>query len=299
MDFPHQVKIVEVSPRDGLQNEKKTLSASVKIEFINLLSETGLKVIEATSFVSPKWIPQLADGAEVFAGIDKRAGVQYPVLVPNLKGMEAAIAAGAEEIAVFTTPSEKFSQHNTHCSVTESLARIDEIMKVAKRERIRVRAYLSCVLGCPYEGKIAPEKVGELGEELLRMGCYEISLGDTIGIGTPLKVKRLLDIVSRHVPLHYLAVHFHDTYGLALVNIYSALEFGIHTVDSSVAGLGGCPYAKGASGNVATEEVVYLLNGMDIETGIDLKKLVAAGQYISRQLGRSPESKVNLAIQPA
>lgn len=296
MPFPHHIKIVEVGPRDGLQNEKQILPAQVKIDFINQLSNTGLSVIEATSFVSPKWIPQLADSAEVLQGIDKKPNVSYPVLVPNLQGLEAAIAAGAKEIAVFTTPSEQFSQKNANCSVTQSLHRIAEVVDAAKKRRMRVRGYLSCALGCPYEGKVAPEKVGELGEILLRMGCYEISLGDTIGVGTPPKIKRLLEIVSRHVPLKYLAVHFHDTYGQALVNIYSALEFGVCILDSSVAGLGGCPYAKGAAGNVATEDVVHMLNGMGIDTGVDLQKLIAAGRFISKQLGRLPQSKVNLAL---
>jgi len=296
MTFPHHIKIVEVGPRDGLQNETQILPASVKIDFINQLSETGLSVIETTSFVSPKWIPQLADATEVFQGIQKKPNVNYPVLVPNLKGLEAALEAGVKEIAVFTTPSEEFSKRNMNCTVTESLHQIAEVVNLAKKKRLRIRAYLSCVLGCPYEGKILPEKVGELGEILLRMGCYEISLGDTIGVGTPPKIKRLLEIVCRHVPLKYVAVHFHDTYGQALVNIYSALEFGVNVIDSSVSGLGGCPYAKGASGNVATEDVVHMLHGMGIDTGVDLKKLIAAGKFISKQLGRVPQSKVNMAL---
>jgi hydroxymethylglutaryl-CoA lyase len=296
MTFPHHIKIVEVSPRDGLQNESQTVPTEVKIDFINLLSETGLSVIETTSFVSPKWIPQLADAAEVYQGIQKKPNVSYPVLVPNMKGLESALEAGVKEIAVFTTPSEEFCKRNLNCTVTESLHRIAEVVDAAKKKRVRIRAYLSCVLGCPYEGKVLPEKVGELGEILLRMGCYEISLGDTIGVGTPPKIKRLLEVVSRHVPLKYLAVHFHDTYGQALVNIYSALEFGVTVIDSSVAGLGGCPYAKGASGNVATEDVVHLLQGMGIDTGVDLKKLIIAGKFISKQLGRVPQSKVNLAL---
>jgi isopropylmalate/homocitrate/citramalate synthase len=296
MAFPHHIKIVEVAPRDGLQNEKQALPVNTIIDFINQLSETGLSVIETASFVSPKWIPQLANSKEVFLGIQKAPHVHYPVLVPNLKGLEAAIEVGAKEVAVFTTPSEQFSRKNANCSVTESLHRIAEVVDLAKKNRIRVRAYLSCVLGCPYEGKIAPEKVGELGEILLRMGCYEVSLGDTIGVGTPPKIKRLLEIVSRHVPLKYLAIHFHDTYGLALVNIYSALEFGVGVIDCSVAGLGGCPYAQGASGNVATEDVVHMLDGMGIETGINLKKLIAAGRFISKELDRMPQSKVNLAL---
>lgn len=296
MSFPHHIKIVEVGPRDGLQNEKQIIPSRVKIELINQLSETGIPVIETTSFVSPKWIPQLADNSEVFQGIEKNPNVIYPVLVPNMQGLEAAMAAGVKEVAVFTTPSEQFSQKNTNCSVAESLRRIAEVVAVAKKKRMRIRGYLSCVLGCPYEGKIAPEKVGEIGEALLRMGCYEISLGDTIGVGTPPKIKRLLEVVCRHVPLKYLSMHFHDTYGQALVNIYSALEFGISSFDSSVAGLGGCPYAKGASGNVATEDVIYMLQGMGIDTGVDLKKLIAAGRFISQHLGRKPQSKVNMAL---
>lgn len=296
MSYPHHVKIVEVGPRDGLQNEAKTVPTAAKIDFINQLSETGLSVIEVTSFVSPKWIPQLADHSDVFQGITKQPNVSYPVLVPNVKGLEDALVADAKVIAVFTTASEKFSQHNTNCSVEESLHRIAEIAEIAKKRQIRMRGYLSCAFGSPYEEKITPEKVAEIAETLLKMGCFEISLGDTIGVGTPLKVKRLLEIVSRHVPLKYLAVHFHDTFGQALVNIYSALEFGIATIDSSVAGLGGCPYAKGSSGNVATEDVVFMLNGMGVETGIDLKKLVAAGRFISKKIGRQPQSKVNLAF---
>lgn len=296
MSYPHHVKIVEVGPRDGLQNETQTLSSRIKIDFINQLSETGLSVIEATSFVSPKWIPQLADNHEVFQAITKKPNVNYPVLVPNLRGLEDALSAGAKEIAVFTTPSEQFSQHNTNCTVAESMQRIAVVTELAKKRRLRIRGYISCVLGCPYEGKIAPEKVTEQAEALLKMGCYEISLGDTIGVGTTPKIKRLLEMVSRHVPLKYLAVHFHDTYGQALVNIYSALEFGIGVIDSSVAGLGGCPYAKGSTGNVATEDVVYMLNGMGVETGVDLKKIIAVGRFISHQLGRQPQSKANLAL---
>lgn len=296
MSIPVQVKIVEVGPRDGLQNEAKPVPTEIKIEFINRLSETGLSVIEATSFVSPKWIPQLADNAEVYSGITKKQGIHYPVLVPNMKGFESALAVGVKEIAVFTTPSEAFSQRNTNCTIIESLQNITDILAAAKKEKIRVRAYLSCVLGCPYEGDMPPEKVAALTGKLLKMGCYEISLGDTIGVGTPLKVKRLLNAVSKQAPIKQLAVHFHDTYGQALANIYAALEFGVSIIDSSVAGLGGCPYAKGASGNVATEDVVYMLNGMHIETGIDLAKLVEAGKFISHYLDRQTQSKVARAI---
>lgn len=296
MPFPKQVKIVEVGPRDGLQNESALVATNTKIDFINQLSETGLTVIEATSFVSPKWIPQLADNQDVFRGIEKKAGINYPVLIPNLKGLEAALAVGVKEIAVFTTSSEQFSQHNTNCSVAESMQRITEVVKLAKQHNVRVRAYLSCVLGCPYEGEMAPEKVAVLAGQLFKMGCYEISLGDTIGVGTPIKTQRLLESVSQVVPIKHLAVHFHDTYGLALVNIYAALEKGVAVVDSSVAGLGGCPYAKGASGNVATEDVVYFLQGLGIESGVDLPKLIAVGRFISKELGRRPQSKVSLAL---
>lgn len=294
--FPKHVKIVEVCPRDGLQNEIKNIPTQVKIDFINLLSDTGLTVIETTSFVSPRWVPQLADNREVFAGIEKKPNVAYPVLVPNLKGLEAAIAVGVQEIAVFSTPSEQFSQHNTHCSVAESLRRIEEVLDLAKQNHIRIRAYISCVLGCPYEGKMAAEKVANLADKLFKMGCYEISLGDTIGVGTPLATQHLLELVSQYVPISKLAVHFHDTYGQALANIYAALSLGIAIVDSSVAGIGGCPYAKGATGNVATEDVLYMLNGMGIETGVDLKKLLAAGRFISQHLDRQPQSKVNKAM---
>lgn len=295
MSFPQRVKIVEVSPRDGLQNEKQILPTDIKINFINQLSETGLQTIEATSFVSPKWVPQLADATEVLTNIKKMQHVSYPVLVPNLQGFQAAVAAGAQEVAVFTTPSEQFSQHNTNCSVAESLQRIAEILSAAKKNHIPVRAYISCVLGCPYEGEIEPVKVATLAEKLYQLGCYEISLGDTIGTGTPFKTKELIEIVSQKVPLENLAVHFHDTYGQALANIYVALECGIAVVDSSVAGLGGCPYARGASGNVATEDVIYMLNAMGIETTVDLKKIITVGKFISKYLGREPRSKVNLA----
>jgi isopropylmalate/homocitrate/citramalate synthase len=295
MGVDNFVQLVEVSPRDGLQNEAKTLPTSLKIDLIQRLAKTGLSVIEATSFVSPKWIPQLADASEVMKGIQKKPGVIYPVLVPNIKGLQNAIAAGSTDIAVFTTPSEQFSQKNTGCSVEESMQRIREIMIVAKERHLPVRGYLSCVLGCPYEGEIAPEKVATLARELFKLGCFEISLGDTIGVGTPLKTKRLLQVVSDVVPMKHLAVHFHDTYGQALANIYVALECGIRVIDSSVAGLGGCPYAKGASGNVATEDVLYMLQGMNIETGVDLEKLIQVGRFITQELGAKMQSKVNQA----
>jgi len=296
MAFPHHVKLVEVSPRDGLQNEVFILPTEIKIDFINQLSETGIPVIETTSFVSARKIPQLSDGREVYMGIQKNPNVIYPVLVPNIKGLEVAMEAGVKDIAVFTTPSEQFSQHNTNCSVAESMRNITEVIDTAKKNHIRVRGYVSCVLGCPYEGDIAPEKVVEIADKLFHMGCYEVSLGDTIGTGTPVKTKRLFELVARHVPVKYMAVHFHDTYGQALANILVALEFGICVIDSSVAGIGGCPYAKGASGNVATEDVVYMLNGMGIDTGISLEKLIAVGKFISKQLGRKPQSKVNQAL---
>ena len=292
MQLPKSVKIVEVGPRDGLQNESAILPTAIKIDFINQLSETGLRVIEATSFVSPKWIPQLADARAVYSGIQKKSGVLYPVLVPNLTGLENALQVGVTDIAVFTTPSEQFSQKNTGCSVAESMQRISAIMAQAKKHNLRARGYLSCVLGCPYEGHIAPEKVAALASELSKLGCDEISLGDTIGVGTPIKTMRLLEQVLRYVPVNQIAVHFHDTYGQALANIFAALQLGVSVIDSSVSGLGGCPYAKGASGNVATEDVLYMLEGMEIKTGIDLAKLLAVGKYISQQLGKPPQSKL-------
>lgn len=296
MSFPTNVTIVEVSPRDGLQNEAIIIPTAIKIALIDQLADTGLRVIEAASFVSPKWVPQFADAQEVLQGIHKKDGVCYPVLVPNLKGFDLARAAQATDIAVFATASEQFALRNTNCTVAESLQRIAEVVAAARLHNIKVRAYLSCVLGCPYEGEIAPNKTAELAAELMQLGCYEISLGDTIGVGTPLKTQRLLEVVSKKVPVNQLAVHFHDTYGQALANIYAALTFGVATIDSSVAGIGGCPYAKGATGNVATEDVVYLLNGMGIHTGVDLPKLIKVGRFISAQLGRIPQSKVNLAM---
>jgi hydroxymethylglutaryl-CoA lyase len=292
MPFPKCVKLVEVGARDGLQNELKIISTKTKIEFINLLSETGLSVIEAGSFVSPKWVPQLADTYDVLQAIKKNPTVQYVTLIPNLKGLEAAMQSGVTDIAVFTTASEQFSQKNTNCSVAEGMNRIAQIITLAQSNHISVRAYLSCVMGCPYEGDVAIEKTAALANELYQMGCCEISLGDTIGVGTIKKTKKLIEAVSQFVPIEQLAVHFHDTYGQALANIYAALEMGVAIVDSSVSGLGGCPYAKGATGNVATEDVLYMLNGMDIETGVDLKKIIRAGQFISSELNRVSNSKV-------
>ncbi len=296
MTLPKKVRIVEVGPRDGLQNEAGVVPAAVKIELINRLTDAGLPAIEATAFVSPKWVPQMADNAEVMAGIRRKPGVAYPVLVPNLKGFEAALAAGAQEIAVFGAASEAFSQKNINCSIAESLARFEPVAAAAKRHGLSVRGYISCVAGCPYQGAVEPGAVAEVAAALYAMGCYEISLGDTIGVGTPGKIQAMLAAVARVVPMEKLAVHLHDTWGQALANIYAALELGVATVDSSVAGLGGCPYAKGASGNVASEDVVYLLDGLGIETGVDLECLFRAGQYICRELGREPASKAARAL---
>lgn len=296
MKLPSKVKLVEVGPRDGLQNETVIVPTHKKIAFIDLLSDTGLTNIEVTSFVSPKWIPQLADHREVFAQIKKPPGIHYSALVPNLKGLESALGVGVKEIAIFTAASETFCQKNINCSIKESLARFEEVIKNAKPHRIKVRGYVSCVLGCPYEGVIAPEAVAKVANELYQMGCHEISLGDTIGVGTPLKAKHLIEVVAKYVPLNSLAVHFHDTYGQAIANIFAALEEGIAVIDSSVAGLGGCPYAKGATGNVASEDVVYLLQELNIETGVDLNKLCQVGMYISKQLNRSTQSKVARAL---
>ncbi len=296
MSLPSEVKMVEVGPRDGLQNEPRTVPTEVKIELIERLADAGLPVVEATSFVSPKWVPQMADSARVMAGIHRRRGVSYPVLTPNLKGFEAAAAAGAEEVAVFTAASESFSRRNINCSIAESLERFAPVMEAAAARGVRVRGYVSCVLGCPYEGDIAPEAVAEVARRLHAMGCYEISLGDTIGVGTPGKARAMVETVASHVPLERLAAHFHDTYGQALANLYAVLEAGVAVIDSSVSGLGGCPYARGASGNVASEDVLYMLEGLGIRTGVDLGKLAAAGAFISAHLGREPGSKVARAL---
>ena len=292
MQLPKRVRMVEVGPRDGLQNEGTAIPAAVKIGLINRLSAAGLATIEATSFVSPKWVPQMADNVEVLSGIERRAGVSYPVLVPNLKGLEGALAAGVQEIAVFAAASESFSRKNINCSIAQSLERFQEVIAAAGRERVRVRGYLSCVLGCPYEGEIAPAAVASAAARLLEMGCYEISLGDTIGVGTPEKARAMVEAVAKRVPLERLAVHFHDTYGQALANILAVLEQGVSVVDSAVAGLGGCPYAAGASGNVASEDLLYMLDGLGIATGVDLARLIDAGNYISDFLGRPSGSKV-------
>jgi isopropylmalate/homocitrate/citramalate synthase len=291
-NYPESVKIVEVGPRDGLQNEKAILPATKKIEFINRLSQTGLKTVEATSFVSPKWIPQLADADEVFRSIEKKPGVSYPVLVPNEKGMQRALAAGAKDVSIFTAASETFNHKNINCSIAGSIERFKPVMALAAQHGIRVRGYISTVIGCPYEGAIQPEAVANVAKELAGLGCYEISLGDTIGVGTPVKAQRMLAAVAAEVPLEKLAVHFHDTYGQALANIHACLELGVAVVDSSTSGLGGCPYAKGATGNVATEDVLFMLTGMGIETGVDMGKLLEAGAFISTALARRPESKL-------
>jgi isopropylmalate/homocitrate/citramalate synthase len=296
MSLPREVRIVEVGPRDGLQNEPKSVSAAVKIELIDRLGDAGLRAIEATAFVSPKWVPQMADNAEVMTGIRKRPGVAYPVLVPNLQGLQAALAAGAEEIAVFGAASETFSRKNINCSIAESLERFRPVAQTAIARSVRVRGYISCVAGCPYEGEVRPQAVAQVADALFGMGCYEISLGDTIGVGTPGKIRAMLAAVAEKVPSERLAGHYHDTYGQALANIYASLEFGVATFDSSVAGLGGCPYAKGATGNVATEDVVYLMNGLGVETGVDLEKLARAGEFICSALGREPTSKVARAL---
>lgn len=291
------VRLVEVGPRDGLQNEARIIPAADKIALINRLSETGLASVEATSFVSPKWVPQLADAAEVFAGIQRRPGVAYPVLVPNAQGYARARAVGAEEVAVFTAASDAFSQRNTHCSVAESLERIEPVLAQARSDGVRVRGYVSTVLGCPYQGEVPVARVVEVAGWLHRAGCYEVSLGDTIGVGTPHRARAMLEAVASEVPMPALAVHFHDTWGQALANILACLEAGVRVVDAAVAGTGGCPYARGASGNVASEDVVYLLHGLGFATGIDLEALAATGQWLSDLLGRANASKAGRAVR--
>ena len=290
--LPASVRIVEVGARDGLQNEKTIVPTAVKIELIDRLSQTGLRTIEATSFVSPKWVPQLADAAEVFAAILKRPGVSYPVLVPNLQGYERARAAGATEIAVFTAASEAFNRKNINASIDESIERFAPVVERANADGVKVRGYVSTVLGCPYQGEVPLSDVVRVAQRLHALGCYEISLGDTIGIGTPAKARAMLRAVAAEVPIAALAVHFHDTRGQALANILACLEEGVAVVDSSVSGTGGCPYAKGATGNVATEDVVYMLDGMGIATGVDLRMLIDIGLWLSGQLGHETSSKV-------
>ncbi|MGZ8263293.1 MAG: hydroxymethylglutaryl-CoA lyase [Burkholderiales bacterium] len=296
MSLPSKVKIVEVGPRDGLQNEPQPVSSSVKIELIDRLTDAGLPVIEATAFVSPKWVPQMADNAQVMAGIRRKPGVAYPVLVPNRKGLDAAIAAGAEEVVVFGAATESFSKRNTNCSIEDGLARFSEVCAEALARGLKVRGDISVCLGCPYEGDVDPHAVVRVAGALDEMGCYEITIADTIGTGTPGSTRQVLEAVAKHVPVDRLAGHFHDTYGQAVANVYAALECGVATFDSSVAGLGGCPYAKGATGNVATEDVLYMLNGLGIETGVDMDKLIAAGDFICAVLGRPTHSKAAKAL---
>ena len=296
MSLPESVKIVEVGPRDGLQNEAAAVPTEIKVELIERLTAAGLPAIEATSFVSPKWVPQMADSAEVLARLRRPPGCSYPVLTPNLKGFEAALAAGAREVAVFAAASEAFSQRNINCSIAESLARFEPLLAAAEAAGVRVRGYVSCVAGCPYEGAVAPSAVARVALELFRMGCYEIALGDTTGIGTPAQLRALLGTVAAAVPLAHLAVHCHDTRGMAIANVLVAVEAGVAVVDASVAGLGGCPYAPGASGNVATEDVVWLLDGLGVHTGVDLVKLAETGQWISDRLGRPNGSRAGRAL---
>jgi hydroxymethylglutaryl-CoA lyase len=294
--LPKTVRVNEVGPRDGLQNESKTVSTAVKIDLIEQLADAGLKAIEAGSFVSPKWVPQMADTSQVLKGLKPRAGVSYQVLVPNMKGFEAAKASRVKEIAVFAAASETFSRRNINCGIEESLARFAPVANAAKREGMRMRGYISCVIDCPYDGHIEPKTVASVAEKLLKLGCYEISLGDTIGTGTPARIIKMIEAVAKKAPLKRLAIHCHDTYGQALANILAALECGVAVVDSSVAGLGGCPYAPGAAGNVASEDVIYMLDGLGIKTGVHLGRLAAAGRFICAELGREPASKCAKAL---
>jgi hydroxymethylglutaryl-CoA lyase len=296
MSLPTRVQLIDVGPRDGLQNEKQPVPAAVKIALVQRLQDAGLKEIEVTSFVSPKWVPQMGDNAEVMAGITRQAGVSYSVLVPNLKGWEAAQASKPDEIVVFGAASELFSQKNINCSIAESIERFAPVVQAARAAGIRVRGAMSCTVGCPYEGEVAPERVGMLARLMKDIGVQRVDVADTIGVGTPLKVQRAIEATLAHFDINEVSGHFHDTYGQALVNTYAALEMGVWNFQSSVAGLGGCPYAKGATGNVATEDVVYLLQGLGIETGIALDRLVDAGQYISDFLQRKPNSRAATAL---
>lgn len=299
MNLPATVRIVEMGPRDGLQNESAVISIAERVELITRLAETGLATIEAGSFVSPRWVPQMAGTAEVLARLPHRPGLRYPVLVPNEKGLETALAAGAEEIAIFAAASETFSQKNINCTIAESFDRFAPVAARARAAGLRLRGYVSCVLGCPYEGAVAPAAVRLVAARLTALGCYEVSLGDTIGVGTPRAARRLIETVAEAVPARQLALHFHDTYGQALANILACLELGVSVIDSSVGGLGGCPYAKGATGNVASEDVVYMLHGMGIETGVDLTRLAQVGAWISEKLGRPNNARAGRALTAA
>ncbi len=292
MSLPTTVKIVEVAARDGLQNEPENIPTAIKLEFMKKLAASGLKTIEATSFVYTPKIPQLADNSQVMQQLDRQPGIKYPVLVPNMTGLNNALKVNAQDIAVFASASESFSKHNINCSIAESIERFTDVINTAKQHNINIRGYISCVMGCPYEGDIELPIVAKLAKTLYELGCYEISLGDTVGVGTPNQATRLIQAVNQHVPIEAIAVHFHDTYGQALTNIYAALQLGVSIVDSSVTGLGGCPYAKGAAGNVATEEVLYMLNGLGIDTGVDFAKLMVAGKFICNHLQRPPVSKL-------
>lgn len=296
MTYPSSIHIVEVGPRDGLQNEKASVSVDVKVELIEALAEAGLRTIEAGSFVSPQWVPQMTDTAAVLRKLRRSPEVSYPVLVPNVRGLQAALECGVKEVAVFAAASETFSQRNINCSIEESLARLEIVSDSALNHGLKVRGYVSCALGCPFEGHVERSAVARVAAALHAMGCYEISLGDTIGVGTPLKAQSMVGTVAEQIPIAKLAVHFHDTWGQALANILACLQLGVTVIDSSVAGLGGCPYAPGATGNVASEDVVYMLNGMGIETGVDLDKLAAAGRFILQHLGRGPASKAAAAM---
>ena len=296
MNLPQRVKIVEVGPRDGLQNESVTVPAEIKVQLVEMLADAGLAVIESGAFVSPKWVPQMATSGAVYQQISKRDGVSYPMLVPNLKGLELAHAAGVREVALFAATTETFSQKNTNCSIAESIERFNAVIDAALGLDIKVRGYISCVLGCPYEGEVSADIVLMLAQKMFERGCYEVSLGDTIGVGTAGQAQTLVETLARELPVDRLAAHFHDTYGQALANIHAVMQSGISVIDSSVAGLGGCPYARGATGNVATEDVVYMLQGMGIETGIDMQKLLDAGRFISDFLGREPVSRAATAL---
>lgn len=297
MMLPKYVKIVEVGPRDGLQNEPESIPTEVKINLIEKLVDAGISVVESGSFVSPKWVPQMASSSDVFSGLRKRAGVSYPMLVPNLKGFELALEAGVEDIAIFVAASETFAKKNINCTIDESFDRYRQVVEKAQIENVKIRGYISCVLGCPYEGKVSIDSVAEVATRLLDLGCYEISLGDTIGVGTPVRAQQMVERVSQSVPIQQLAAHFHDTYGQGLANLLAVLQCGITVIDSSIAGLGGCPYAKGASGNVATEDVLYMLDGMEISTGIDMQKLLEASAYIAEILDRDSVSRAGQALR--